>query len=268
MQLERYQEIKDALRNSEAGASLAQTYRWGQFRNGESNNKWVDAIGMSAQVFTHGDLFFHLGETFLRYEDGRFTREEQQTFLMGIAVHDIGEAKINGRGVGDVSAQVKTAKDEKREVKMAYKAIDSLELPDDLKEKLLDSYKKVVEGGDPKLNFAFKALEKIEYIITAMKVYENGKIMRSHGKRRIKYEDALIGRVLAIDLGGKGLDMYIPQFPNSLGRMFKQQSALIDEMFAATLPWMNSNDSWSDKPVDHKGLAEAFRVKWENFKKS
>lgn len=276
MQLERYQEIKSALAASDAGKSLAQTYRWGQFRNGESNKKWVDAIGMSAQVFSHGDLFYHLGETFLRYEDGRFTPEEQQTFLLGIAVHDIGEAKVDGtKYVGDVSAQHKTAKDEKKEVKVAYKAIDSLDVDDEFKARLLDAYKKVVEGGDPKLNFAFKALEKIEYIITAMKVYENGKIMESRGKRRIKNEDPLVGRVLVIDLGGKGLDMYIPQFPNSLGRLFKENAALIDEMFAATLPWLETHDSWGEdpvthkpKPVDHKALADAFRVKWEAFKNS
>ncbi len=265
MRIEAYPQIKQALAESAAGKSLKKTYRWQQFRTDESNKKWREALGATGQVFTHGDLFYHIGEVFLKFENGKFTPEEQETFLYGLAVHDIGEAIIDGKGVGDIGAYMKKASDEKREVKIAYKATESLKLPDELKAKLLDSYKKVVEGEDPKLHRAFKALEKTEYILTAMKVYQNGKRMRKQGKRPLKYEAALVGRVLVFDLA-KDLDVYIPEYPNSIGRMLKHAVPLIDEMFAYSRPWLETNTEWRGKPVDGKALAEAFSLKWEAFK--
>lgn len=267
MRLEIYPQIKRALAESEAGKSLAKTSRWTQFRTNESNRKWREAIGATGQVLTHSDLFYHIAEKFLDCEGDRFTPEEQETFLYGIAVHDIGEAIINGKGVGDIGAYKKTGADEKKEAKIAYKAIDMLDLPQGIKDKLLDSYKQVVEGENPELHNAFKALEKTEYVLTAIKVFQNGKRLKNEGKHRLKYEDALVGRVLVYDLA-KVLNVYAPEYPNSIGIMFRNAAPLVDEMFAATLPWLETNTSWMDKTVDHPTLAKSFKERWEEFKRS
>lgn len=265
MRLEAYPQIKSALAESAAGKSLQKILRWTQFRTNESKKKWREAVGATGQVLTHSDLFYHHGPSFLKRENGRFTNSEQVTFLFGLSLHDIGESTNFESSIGDVGAYMKTSADEKREFKIAHLAIDSLNLPEETKLKLHDSYKKVVEGEDPKLHHAFKALEKTEYVLTAMKVYQNGKRMRAEGKRPLKYEAALVGRVLVYDLT-KVLDVYAPAYPNSIGLLFKNAAPLIDEMFTYSLPWLEANTEWRGKAVDHKALAETFKTKWEAFK--
>ncbi|HJY98141.1 MAG TPA: hypothetical protein VJ227_00295 [Patescibacteria group bacterium] len=255
-----------ALGASEAGESLKNTYRWAQFRTTESNEDWIKYLGKTGQVFSHGILFFNYMKWFIAKENGRFTPEETETLLWGVAPHDTGEAKITGSVfVGDKSAQVKTAMDEKKETKVAYRVISLLGVPEEMRERLLEGYKKVVEGEDPKLHRAFKALEKSEYVFTAMKVYSN--IKKFGNGEVLGLAAPMIGRVLVIDLA-KVIDVYAPEYPNSIGRFFKENHCVIDDMFAYSLPWLNANAEWMGKPVDHKGLASAFAQKWEAFKRS
>lgn len=263
MSAEFFPEFIKALEKSEAGASLKETYRWSQFRTTESNETWRKYYGATGQVFTHGIIFFNDARWFLRREGGRFTGNEAEIFLLGIATHDIGEAKINGKGVGDIGSYIKTATDEKREEKIAHKVIRLLDLPQETKDSLLNGYKNVVEGENPKLNQAFKALETSEYVFTAIKVYLNNKRLR--GIPALERVEAMVGRVLVYDLA-KVLDLYAPLFPNSIGKFFHDNECLIDEMYAYSLPWLSTHTEWNGKNVDHKALAEAFKVKWEAFK--
>ena len=253
-----------ALENSEAGRSLKETYRWSQFRKNESNEEWKAIYGATGQVFSHGILFYNFMRWFTRQEKERFNIEEVETLLWGTAPHDIGEAKINGKGVGDIGAYAKTSADEKKETKIAYRAIDSLDLSDEIKSRLLDGYKKVIEGEDPKLHQAFKALEKTEYVLTAIKVYLNGKRLKFQGKPGLKFQEPMIGRVLVFDLP-KVLEVYAPEYPASIGKFFHDNSSLIDEMFAYSLHWLMENKFWDGKDVNHSAKAEEFRVKWEAF---
>jgi hypothetical protein len=265
MNLERYPQIAQALRESEAGQSLMQTYRWSQFRDKESNGKWKELFGATGQVLTHSELFYHLMEWMVRREGDRFTPEKAETLLIGVAVHDIGEAKINGKGIGDISAFAKTKIHEKKEVAIAYKALETLQISESLRDELADGYKKVVEGEDPELHFAFKALEKSEYVITAMKVYQNSMRLRSTGRRGLKYLEPMVGRVLIFDLS-KALDVYVPHFPGSLGYLFKKSAPLIDEMYSYSKPWLLKNSEWKGKIYDHAAICRDFEQKWNSFK--
>ncbi len=268
MHKEIYAEIKNALANSEAGISLQNTLRWSEYRNGETEREWIVKVGITGQDFLHTMVLMPgIAKAFLEHEGDRFTPAEKETLSYGIVSHDWGEAKINGRGVGDVSAMIKSMKDEKVESWVARRVITSLDLPENIKGKLLDGYAQVVEGGNPKLYDAFKALERSEYVITAMKAYVNCKRLNALGKPGIKNEEALVGRVLIINLA-KVLDEHVPNYPNSIGLMFKRVAPLIDDMFAHSLPWLSENPEWQGKRVDHKALAEAFMVKWEAFKSS
>lgn len=258
----------DALEASEAGASLKNTYRWKEhFHTDETPEQWHAIFGATGQVFTHSKLFYGLMEQMVAAENGRFTPPKQDTLLNGTAPHDTGEAKINGKGIGDISAQDKTDADEKKEVVIARRVINSLNLPATSRTRLLEGYNQVVVGRDPELNLPFKALEKSEYVLTAMKVYQNCEKLKRQGLPALKLEQALVGRVLVKDLA-KVLDVYIPQFPRSIGAIFKAGAPLIDEMFAYSLPWLMSNDTWKGKPEDHPRLAAEFKTKWEAFKKN
>lgn len=266
MSAEFFPKFINALEKSEAGASLKTTYRWAEhFRTSETDEDWRNIFGATGRVFSHSILFFKLMEQMVARENGRFIAEKQETLLYGTAPHDAGEAKINGMGVGDISAQDKTEADEKKEVVIARRVINSLELPAELKSKLLSSYYQVVVGRDQELYEAFKALEKSEYVLTAMKVYQNCKKLMKEGRPGLALEEALVGRVLVKDLT-KVLDVYAPRFPNSIGVIFKTGAPLIDEMFAYSLPWLQTHDTWKGKPEDHLKLASEFRTKWETFK--
>lgn len=254
-----------AFANTEAGKSLQNIYRWKQFRTDEPDNVWVEYLGETANDFSHGILMYNTGVVFLNYEDGRFIPEKQKIFLMGLIGHDWGEAIINGEGVGDVGAYAKTGAIENKESDMARKAIASINIDKKTKKELVSAYEQVVEGKDPELQYAFKALEKTEYVITAMKLYQTCKKLRERGKTGIKQEEAFVGRVLVFDLP-KVLDEYAPCYPNSIGRLLKNSAALIDEMFAYSLPWLMENKFWRGKEVDHAVKAEEFRTKWEAFK--
>lgn len=280
MSAEFYPEFIQAFEKSEAGKSLQETYRWSQFRLNEENGLWKKIFGATGQVFTHSILFFNDMRWFLRQEHETFSPDEAETLLWGTAPHDVGEAKINGKGKGDISAQVKTDADEKEEYKIARRVIKSLALGNEAKNRLQEGYNRVVkDSGDEKLHFAFKALEKTEYVLTAMKVYQNCKRLREQGRPAMDgdMEKALVGRVLIIDLP-KVIDVYIPKFPKSIGRLFKEAAPLVDEMFTYSLPWLETNNDWKGKPIirkgkdgkdeviSHKILAEEFKVKWEAFK--
>ncbi len=265
MRVEHYQSILNTFQGTEAGRSLQNIFRWSTFRNGESDQLWSEALGATANDFTHGQLMYGIARSFLRHEPDRFTTEQQQTFLNGVICHDWGEAIINGNGVGDVSAQTKTDMVEKEESVIARLAINALNLPSATKLQLLTGYVDVVEGLDPQLHHAFKALEKSEYVITAMKLYQNCRRMNKNGKVGIDQEIPMIGRVLVIDLG-KVLDLYAPTYLRSLGVLFYTAAPLIDEMFAYVHPWLLESKEWGGKPVDHATLAKNFSAKWSAFK--
>lgn len=265
--IELYAEIHDAFKKSEAAESLKNIYRWSQFRTDESNEEWLDALGPTAQVYSHGWTMMDYGRNFLLWERGRFTSDQEKTFLLGLVVHDWGEAVINGKGIGDIGAYVKTAVDEKKESVIARKVIRSLDLSEETKQILTKAYKDVIEGGDPELHNYFKALEKAEYVLTARDVYLGGKWRRANGRQGIKNEIPLVGRVLVFDLA-KLIDEYAKQYPNSIGARFKSESYLFDEMFRYSRRWLNETTEWNGKPVDHKALADAFAKKWKEFKRT
>lgn len=262
--LESYSAIMSAFGESEAGVSLKNTYRWSTFRGRESNQFWEWMLGVTANDFKHGKLMYGIAISFLHLEPGRFSSARQETFLFGILCHDWGEAIIDGKGVGDVSAQIKTDKVERKESIIARRVIRSLSLPSDIKKKLLNGYEQVVDGKDEELHLAFKALEKMEYFVTALKVFQRCKQLHAKGGAGIEQELPFVGRVLVYDLS-KILDVYVPGYP-SIGAYLQNISGLVDEMFEFTLPWLNSTTSWMDKPVDHAKLARDFKQKWDAFK--
>ncbi|HEX7042349.1 MAG TPA: hypothetical protein VF189_03800 [Patescibacteria group bacterium] len=263
MTIELYPQIIQAFKRSEAGQSLSKIYRWSKFRGSSSEKRWKELLGASANDFSHGLLFYGIGKEFLKKETGRFSPEEQRTFLNGLICHDWGEAIIDGSSVGDVSAQVKNNRHEEEESKVVRKVLTSLDIDNQVKSELLNGYQEVVEGKNPKLHNAFKALEKTEYVLNAIKMYRNS--TKRRGLNRNNLATPLVARVLVIDMS-KIIDKYIPEYPNSIGKMFWENRALIDEMYQSTKPWLETTSEWLGEKIDHKALGEDFFRKWSDFK--
>lgn len=265
MKVETVGEVMSALSRTAGGLSLKEIYRWSTFRRGEADKVWREILGMTAQDFSHGLLMYRIAANFLHLEKGRFSPEKEGVFLYGVLCHDWGEAIINGQGVGDVSAQVKTAEVENRESVIVRRVIASLSLPAEVKEQLLEGYEQVVEGMEEELYDAFRALEKTEYVITAMKVFQNCSRLRARGFHGLEDEIPLIGRVLVINLS-QILDTYVSKFPHSIGLLFRTQVRLIDEMYEYVYPWLAECKTWAGKPVDHAKLSKDFEARWAAFR--
>jgi len=255
--------IATALSLTKAGESLATTYRWSAFRSKESDSDWREILGATAIDISHGELMYQIGRNFLKSEKGRYSPEQEETFLYGLLVHDYGEAIIDGKGIGDVSTQIKTKAHETAEISIAKQVIYSLPLDDELIEKLIYSYEQVVEGGDPELQAAFKALEKTEYVMTALKTYQNCRTRELRGRSGVTLEQAMVGRVLIMDLA-KILETHALAFPNSIGEYIRSMEEVIDEAYDYSKPWLLSN-GWRNT-TDHTELCAAFEKKWAAFK--
>lgn len=255
--------VMGALENSPAGVSLSSTYRWKFFRSSESDTDWRDILGATAIDFSHGVLMFRIGDDFLQRERNRFTQEQKDTLLYGLLVHDFGEAIIGGEGVGDVSTQVKTKSDYVEEVDMAWKVIYSLDIDHELAVDLIYSYQQVVMGGDPKLHHAFKALERLEYVMTALKTYQNCRRRETRGETGVELEQAMVGRVLLFDLA-KVIDIYAGEYPDTIGLYLHNMEPMIDEAYAYCKPWL-MNNGWRDT-ASHAELCARFEKKWQAYK--
>lgn len=249
-------QILTALRQTPAGESLTTLYRWSFFRKQESNDDWRDVLGATAIDFSHGQVMYGVGRTFLSHEQGRFTPEREKTFLLGLLTHDFGEATVEGiESVGDVPAIFKTSDDERKESVVAREVIRRLDVDDETRASLWFAYEQVVEGKDQELHDAFRALERTEYLMTALKVFQNGNRRRAEGKEGIQQERLLVGRVLVKDIPVI-LTEYVPQYPDSIGMYLKTVAPIIDEAYAAT----------KSKLVEEGVPTETFEAAWQRFK--
>lgn len=267
IKLAEYSEVMMALSESEAGESLKNTHRWSGFRTDETNEEWRAMLGATEQDYSHGILNYQIARIFVELEGSRFTDEQKETFLWGALCHDWGEAILNGEGVGDVSSQLKTSDDERGESVIFRRVIESLDLPDETKAKLLNGYEQVVEGGDSDLQLAFKALEKSEYVMTVIKVFQNSQKLLAGGKTGPALEIPMEARVIVINLATV-LDKYAYKYPESIGRYFYNMSETVDEMFESCLPWLMTTTEWDGKVVDHADLANELWTKWNTFKQA
>lgn len=266
--IEQYLPIMQAFKTSKACESLGTTYRWSTFRDDESDEYWHRLLGATGRVDTHGKLMYQIARLFLKHENSKhelFSPDDEQIFLNGLLVHDWGEAVINGKGVGDVSAPHKTESDQKVESDIARRVIDSLDLPDDDKNMLITGYEQVVEAVNPQMYEAFRALEETEYVLTAMKVFQRCRERELVGLPGAKLELPLIGRVLVINLSNV-LERHVPKFPNSIGRLFVEAAGLIDQMYAYSEGWLMENESWREEWGNQPELAQVFVQRWEAFK--
>lgn len=253
-------EIFSAVKKHPAGDSLKKTERFSGFREDESNEVWREVLGASANTLEHSQLFTGVVSAFLSDEGDRYSTEERIKLVLGAAVHDFGEASINGDGVGDVAWYLKTDETDKEEAEIAHRVISELDVPDELKEDLHTAYKEVVEGENEKLHFAYNALEKAEYFMTAMKVYQNCRKREKIGKPILRNEKDFVGRVIVNDLQNN-IDTYVEHFPDSIALYMVGMISTIDEAYAFTKPHLQSLEDYGEK-------INKFEKTWAEFKEN
>ncbi len=189
--------IFEAVEKSEAGPSLIQTARWSGFRAGESDEEWLQALGPSAFIMSHMKWFYQYHLVLVEFEND-LTPIQRLILKYGTLTHDVGEARVNGVGVGDIAAHMKTTDHEQQEAEIAMQILDSLDVEESVRRDLKLGYRLIVMGEDPLLNRIHKAYERLEYVSTALNVFRN---------RGIANEGKMVRRVLTNDLS-KVLDLY------------------------------------------------------------
>lgn len=253
-------EIFTAVKKHPAGASLKKIERYDNFREGESVKVWREVLGASANTLEHSELFTGIVLSLIKEEGDRYSMEERRKLVLGAVVHDFGEAFINGDGVGDIAWYLKTDETDKKEAEIAHRVISGLDVPDELKEDLHTIYKEVVEGENEKLHLAFKALEKTEYFMTAMKVYQNCRKREGEGKKIIKNEKDMVGKIIVNNLQNN-LEVYVEEFPNSIGKYIERMIPVVDEAYAFTKPHLQSLEEYREK-------TKIFEKTWAEFKEN
>jgi len=215
-------------------------------------------LGASSNVLSHSIFFYRLGVSFLEQEKERYSPEEQRKFLLGLIVHDFGEGELDGNQVGDIPWFLKTRNDEEKEQVIAQEAISRLGVEDGLRDELKTAYEEVVTGQNPKLHRAFIALEKTEYVITALKLYQRSKKREERGLLVLENRNILVGKVIVNNLRTV-IEEYAPLYPNSIGAFCRRMIPVIEEAFGATRASIGQDEEYADK-------IPKFESTWEDFK--
>ena len=242
-----------AYKKTPAAKVLEVMPRWDSFFEGEPLERRRKVLGATAYVEPHQNLFTQMGRRLLEKEPRLLNHAP--IVLGGFRLHDLGESSK-----GDKSAQIKTVDDEKNEHKVAIRVFESMPLPAAKIDTYISNYRRVVMGEDPELKNIFPALEQYEYLNTAFNLH---RYVKNTGEKFIN-STPMVARVLVIN-GGKLLTKHVPNFPNSIGAELRRNADLIDEMYVASLPWLQETKEWGGKPVDHAQLASAFNENWNNF---
>lgn len=206
------QRVQTAVRE-QYGAQLAKVERWSRFRSEESTKEWLQLLGPTAVVLSHQELLVDISRDIL---GNSLEAEQLLVVLLAMSVHDIGESVK-----GDIAAPDKTAADDKSEARVALQLIKTLPHA----EEVASAYSQVVAGENAALHTLFKAIERTEYFLTGIHLFEQLE------KRQDKPEKLwlMVARILAFDLP-KVLE-YAQMFPETIGKYLLARREIIDRMF-------------------------------------
>jgi hypothetical protein len=233
-------EIRQIIRNSTVGEKLSKIERWSRFRTNELREDWLALLGPTAVVLTHQEHFVD----FVMNWSNSLDFEMLEMLLLAGSIHDIGEASV-----GDIANPDKTPEGEADEFIQAIVLLKQLGFEYQIEMKLGEAYQQVVVGENQTLHFIFMALERTEYLDTAIHLFNA--LKKGQAMEKGYY---MIARILAFDLP-KILE-YAAQLPNIVGDYLKEFSATIDIMF-----------SESETAAD-EGFIDAFReakLKWSEY---
>ncbi len=233
-------DLFQALENSPFAVSLTEHIRFKQRfyfpEQGDADEVWAQWVEPFTSLMEHQRDFSHWGIAFHALEGSRFSAEEQMLGILADAIHDLGEAQVDGQPfVGDISIVYKTKEDEAKEAVVAHAAINAIPLNgannEDLRGLLHVAYDEVVAGGNEKLHHAHKAREKWDYVRTAIHLFELTESDEESFRQFPIYSlDWFIARILAADLP-KITTQLADYYSSSIGYQLKINSGLLERAF-------------------------------------
>lgn len=165
--------------------------RYERYKNGETLGEWVELLGPDVLFLTHpGEAARHTyGVVATQEAYGRPIGPKLKTMLYTVPwLHDWGELKVEGQGVGDVSYDKKTDGTDQAEADIFGAVTSFIPNPND-RDIFRSIYSGIVRDPNSPLGKMFRAAESVGYIETAIRAYlGNGK--------RISNWQGLCGNVL------------------------------------------------------------------------
>jgi hypothetical protein len=212
--LEKVDFIRQAIRNSPFAAELTRQERWSLFRARENKAEWISLLGPSAIVLSHQEFF----TDFVLRCCNDLSPGKMTAIILAATTHDMGEATR-----GDIAASLKTGADDELEYIAAVQNIAQLKLPADFITELVGYYQEVVMGKNAELHGLFRALERTEYLDTAIHVFhslQRGELMEKGW--------LMVSQVITNDL--PKIIAFAKEYP-SIGFYLVEQRQNIDLMF-------------------------------------
>lgn len=229
--------------------------RYARFMSGETPQQWVHLLGPDVLSLSHPHVTADITREFITFNnrigghEAQTAAEEQQLLVTTAYVHDWGELKVKGVGVGDVSFDQKTHGDEAVEETVFDLVLDTV--PDDAgvdKDFLRRAYEEVVRGKPGRLWEMFNAIERIGYLQTAIRAFEGV------DGQRIENWRGLVGNVLSNQI--VALTRYAETYPY-VQFILDRENIFIHRMFDAVLSEQVPPDADEKPSYDMQRLLKA-----------
>ena len=204
---------------------LLDTLRYDRFRVTETPGQWELLLGPDVVLLTHPKVVAQIAEDFVSYEGVTLTDEEQTLFSTAPWIHDLGELIIESDGIGDVSFDQKTDAHEKKEILIFDAVLNAI--PNSATKRLIKrAYQDVVIDRHSELGRMFNVVERIGYLLTAVRAY------KGVDGNRIQNWKGLVGNVLSNQI--MPLLNYASEFAYVSYVLFEDNRQAINSMFEET----------------------------------
>jgi hypothetical protein len=246
--------------NNNFREQLIHIIRYERYMEGESLETWARLLGPDVIGLTHPDFTAEITMDFIVFghdHGNQLTADEEQLLLVATYVHDWGELKFGNQGVGDVTFEQKTAKDEKVEQKVFQKVLQSITNPD-ARNLIGTAYREVVEDKNSKLGIIFNVIERIGYVKTAIRTYQG-----IDGERIVNWR-GLVGNVLSNQI--KPLLEYSVEHAY-VSDFIAKNSALLSRMLGEVAQDGVPKDNQGKPAYDNVKYIEGYNS-WKDFQKN
>jgi 5'-deoxynucleotidase YfbR-like HD superfamily hydrolase len=211
---------------------LHDNVRYERYMDGESNEEWVELLGSDVLFATHPYATLAIVNRIIEQEN--ISNTDAVKLRTAALIHDWGELKIDGKGIGDISYSHKTSEHEEVEHDI-FKQVTA-HIPTDIQRHFLGIYAGIIHNRESMLGKIFNAAERIGYLKTALRAY-NGV-----DGQRIKNWRGLVGNVFSYQI--EPLIAFAENYP-SVKLFLHTNKELIDEIL---------NENWDEAPNDKDGL--------------
>ncbi len=174
------------------GIRLAQNIRYAPYKpDGVSHQEWERTLGIDVNNLNHLNLSLGMTRSFLancasadeRWKgrvstEAVFTPQEQQLLLLTAVVHDWAEAVV-----GDIPYHLKTQSDEEREMTILRGLIHEVLGNGNSSaqcDEIAGGVQSVLTDTRSKLGKAFNAVERVGYVRTGLRAWEQSRIISGH----------------------------------------------------------------------------------------